>query len=82
MCVSSDIPATRKAAGLLGHSANKVCSRCLKSFPKVDDMLICSGFERDSWPVRTDVAHRQRAYKTLTAKTKAHRKEIERASGA
>ena len=82
MCLSSDIPATRKAAGFLGHNANKACSRCLKSFPKVGDSLDCSGFERESWPVRTDVVHHQHAYETLSAKTKAHRKEIERISGA
>lgn len=57
----------------LGHDANKACSRCLKSFPKVDNNLLdCSGYERDSWPVRTDVIHRQNAYKTLMAKTKGH----------
>ena len=37
VCQSSDIPATRKATGFLGHKANKVCSRCLKTFPKVGD---------------------------------------------
>ena len=35
VCQSSNIPATRKAAGFLGHNVNKVCSRCLKPFPKV-----------------------------------------------
>ena len=30
----------------LGHHANKGCSRCLKSFPKVDDSLDYSGFEQ------------------------------------
>ena len=48
MCLSSDITATRKAV------ANKACSRCLKSFPKVGDTL---DFERESSPVRTDVIH-------------------------
>lgn len=29
MCLSSDIPATRKAAGFVGHNAMKACSRYL-----------------------------------------------------
>lgn len=33
VCLSSDIPATRKAAGFVGHNATKACSRCLKTFP-------------------------------------------------
>lgn len=82
VCQSSDIPATRKAAGFLGHKANKACSRCLKPFPKVGDSLDCSGFDRDSWPKRTNAAHRQSAYQTLTSRTKADRKIIEKANGA
>ena len=39
ICQSSGIPAMRKAAGFLGHKANKACSRCLKPFPKVGDSL-------------------------------------------
>lgn len=34
MGLSSDIPATRKAAGFVGHNASKTCSRCLKHFFK------------------------------------------------
>ena len=32
VCFSSDLPATRKAAGFVGHKSLKGCSRCLKSF--------------------------------------------------
>ena len=42
--LSSDIPATRKAAGFVGHTASKACSRCLKHFPKVGETIDCSGF--------------------------------------
>lgn len=51
------------------------------SQPKVGDSLDCSGFDRDSWP-RTIAAHRQSAYQTLTSRTKADRKLIEKANGA
>ena len=82
MCLSSDIPATRKAAGFLGHKALKACSRCLKSFPRVDDSIDCSGFDRDSWPLRTNENHRVNAYKTLNCRTKAEQKEIEKSAGS
>ena len=32
LCNSSDIPATRKVGGFVGHATLKGCSRCLKSF--------------------------------------------------
>lgn len=32
VCISSDIPATRKVAGFMGHNALKGCSRCLSPF--------------------------------------------------
>ena len=32
LCVSSDVPATRKICGFKGHSAQLGCSRCLKKF--------------------------------------------------
>ena len=68
--------------GNLGHNANKACSRCLKSFPKVGDSLDCSGFNRESWPKRTNAAHRESAYQTLTVRTKADRKDIKKSNGA
>ena len=82
VCLSSDIPATRKAAGFVGHNATKACSRCLKTFSRIGDHMDCSGFNRSSWPVRTHVAHCEQAYKTLVAKTKAARKLIEQNHGA
>ena len=33
LCFSSDIPATGKAAGFVGHKSTKGRSRCLKTFP-------------------------------------------------
>ena len=53
MCLSSDIPATRKVAGFVGHNANKACSRYLKPFPRVGDHADCSGLDRDTWPKRS-----------------------------
>ena len=78
MCLSSDIPATRKAAGFVGHNARKACSRCLKNFERVDDHLICGGFDRSTWPQRTHVVHCKEAYKAFTSPTKIARKKIEK----
>lgn len=33
ICNSSDVPATRKVGGFVGHGALIGCSRCLKQFP-------------------------------------------------
>ena len=33
LCLSCDIPASRKVCGIVGHSALMRCSRCKKKFP-------------------------------------------------
>ena len=55
LCNSSDIPATRKVAGFMGHAALKGCSRCLKSFPTTafGDKADYGGFDIACWPERT-----------------------------
>ena len=83
VCIASDIPATRKAAGFVGHNGLKGCSRCLKSFTTDSNHLTdYSGYNRDSWTKRTNEAHREHAYRELRAKTKAEKKSIERKYGA
>ena len=54
LCTSSDIPATRKLCGFVGHGAVKGCSRCLKSFPTAEfgTKPDYSGFQRSTWPRR------------------------------
>ena len=79
--LSSDIPATRKAAGFVGHNATKAYSRCLKDFPKVGDSIDCSGFDRDSWPKRTHTQHCEQSYKAMEANTKDAKKTIEKKFG-
>ena len=79
--LSSDIPASRKAAGYLGHMARKGCSRCLKEFPKVGDSTNYSGFERDVWPLRSHAVQYGQAYQTLEANTKEAKKNLEKEFG-
>ena len=81
MGLSSDIPATRKAAGFVGHNATKECSRCLKNFPKVGDFIDCSGFDRDSWPKRIHTQHCEQSYKAMEANTKDVKASIEKEFG-
>ena len=83
VCISSDIPATRKACGFVGHNGFKGCSRCLKSFPTDSNGVTnYSGYDRESWTKRTNEEHREYAYRELLAKTKSARKEIDKVYGA
>ena len=80
--LASDIPATRKTAGFVGHNATKACSRCLKSFPKVDNHTDYSGFDRENWELRTHTQHTEQARNAAMADTMAARKAIEKEYGA
>ena len=46
--VACDMPAGRKAAGFLGHSAHLGCTKCYKVF----------GFDREMWKIRINSDHR------------------------
>ena len=80
--LASDIPATRKAAGFVGHNAIKGCSRCLKSFPKVGDHTDYAGFDREKWTLRTHAEHTEQARRAVMANTLAERKAVEKEYGA
>ena len=64
VCVSSDIPASRKIGGFLGHMAAQGCSRCKKHFNSGDG-LDFSGFDRENWQPRNSSEHRRAAKQTL-----------------
>jgi len=58
-CCSSDIPATRKLCGFVGHSAKLGCSKCCKEFVSLraassisssSKKRDYSGFDSSSWP--------------------------------
>lgn len=45
LCLSNDIPASRKTGGFSGHMAKMGCSKCLKEFPQTtDNKVYYSGF--------------------------------------
>lgn len=64
ICVTRDIPASRKIGGFMGHMANQGCSRCTKQFYK-GDHLDFSGFDRELWPPRTSMEHKELPRDTL-----------------
>ena len=53
LCVTSDLPAGRKACGFLGHGAFSGCSKCLKQFSGSVGNMNYSGFDRENWKDRT-----------------------------
>ena len=82
MCVSSDVPATRKICGFKSHSAVFGCSRCLKQFPGgFGEKRDYSGFDRNLWKSRTNQDHRRQAVKIAKCKTKAQRNLLGQKSG-
>lgn len=82
MCISSDVPATRKICGFKGHSAVLGCSRCLKEFPGgFGEKRDYSGFDRNLWKPRNNEDHRRQAVKMAQSKTKAARNLLGKKSG-
>ena len=83
LCNSSDIPATRKVGGFVGHAALKGCSRCLKSFPTQNfgEKADYSGFDRSVWPPRTKEDHQKKGMEWKHANTLTSRQRIEREDG-
>ena len=56
ICVSCDLPATRKVCGFLSHNATRGCSKCTKKFREPNASFNSkpnySGFECEDWPIR------------------------------
>ena len=73
LCVAADIPATRKACGFVGHSANRVCSKCFKLFTGgFGEKKDFSGFQdRLSWPKRDRVSHNRNCERLKAAKSQS-----------
>ena len=77
LCCACDLPAGRKVCGFLGHSASLGCSKCLKSFKGTVGNMNYSGFDRPTWPLRTNAVHRQNVQivQQCNTKTKQSQKE-------
>ena len=83
ICAASDVPASRKMGGFVGHAAQKGCSRCLKSFPtnRFGEKKNYSGFNRSMWPKRSVEQHRKFGMNWKLATTQSKRHEIEQKYG-
>ena len=83
LCISCDIPATRKVSGFVGQNASRAGSRCLKSFPTgaFGERADFTGCDRSSWERRSIHTHRQFAFKHKQAESKVEQKQIEREYG-
>ena len=83
LCHSSDILATRKMGGFVGHGALKGCSLCLKSFVthSFTEKPDYGGFDCENWPNRSMNDHQRKGFEWKHAKTQAERQKIEREYG-
>ncbi|XP_070564970.1 uncharacterized protein [Ptychodera flava] len=84
MCIASDIPATRKCGGFVGHGAFRGCSKCLQTFSReaFGEKADYSDFHVEDYPIRSDMDHKSYAYQCLNAKTPAEQAVTEREYGA
>lgn len=78
LCVSADIPASRKICGFLSHAGRLGCSKCLCEFPRsFQEGANYSNFDMDSWIPRTKAYHENALKKIKKCKTKTEQKRIE-----
>ena len=83
MCVTCDLPATRKACGFTSFSSTQGCSKCFERFPceafgKKSDF---SGYDRDTWPIRTHNLHLRQVDELKGACTASQQYQIEKKYG-
>ena len=71
LCISCDLPAGRKAVGLLSYNARLGCSKCLKEFTGPVGSRNYSGFDRSQWKPRSDEEHRSNVRKLRKCCTKS-----------
>ena len=83
-CCASDIPASRKLCGFVGHSAKLGCSKCSKEFTSLissdgsnEKKRDYSGYNRQLWSERSLSEHQEQSNNYLKAKTKVDQKSIE-----
>ena len=81
-CVACDIPASRKVCGFLGHKATLGCNRCFKEFPSTSfGTTDYSGFNRDTWVLRTGQLHRENCRELAKETTKTGLKKCQSTFG-
>lgn len=81
LCVGCDVPASRKLCGFYGHMANLGCNKCEKKFPGVLGEKIFGGFDRSTWPPRTNFHHREVCGKISKCSLKSEKENLEKKHG-
>jgi len=81
LCVTSDIPAGRKACGFVGHNAHYGCTKCLKKFTSTIGNMNFSGFDHGSWQTRTVNLHKEAVRCIMNCSTKTSQQKIESETG-
>jgi len=80
ICCASDIPATRKLCGFVGHAARLGCSKCLKEFPSIivdgKKRRDYSGYDKETWPVRDLKLHKEKSEEYKNSNTESDQKSI------
>jgi len=79
ICVTCDLPATRKLCGFTAATSFKDCSKCnnYSGFNRND----YSGFNRNDWTARTYTEHKQQVDELVNANTLTQKKEIQKKYG-
>ena len=75
--VACDMPASRKTCGYLSHSANLGCTKCYKVFAGEVGAKDYSGFNRETWKLRTNSEHRSHVHEIQNATTVTSRNKLE-----
>ena len=83
LCISCDLPATRKVCGFISFSSLHGCSKCMKKFTcdAFGSKSDYSGYDRETWKVRTKDEHLQQVSKLNDARTATDQQQNEKKYG-
>jgi len=84
LCLTCDLPATRKACGFSSYNALHGCSKCLKQFPTnaFGEKPDYSGYDWLNWPPRDILTQKAKGIEFKNAKPLSSHKEILKSYGA
>ena len=83
LCVSCDLPATRKVCGFTSFSSLYGCSKCMKKFTcdSFGSKSDYSGYNRESWETRTNNQHLHQVSKFKDICTATDQQNLEKKYG-
>ena len=83
LCISCDLPATRKVCGFTSFSSLHGCSKCMKKFTcdSFGSKSDYSGYDRETWKMCTKDEHLQQVSKVNDARTATDQQQNEKKYG-